>query len=175
MKIVFLDLDGVLNSQASERRSRSIAPRFFNDNPDPLHIKWLNLIIRKTGAKVVISSTWRNSADFVSIWRLLDIQGFVGTVIGATPITHDIRGEEIRCWITRYENCKDWRCKKEVHGAIESFVILDDDADMGNLSKHLVLTDSKKGLTRKDALKAIDILGEKTIGDNFNGPKKKAP
>ena len=159
MKLIFLDIDGVLNSQASEKRSPALSR--FNDNPDPTHIKWLNLIIQKTGAKIVISSTWRKSCGSLGIWRLMDLQGFKGEIIGSTPDTGDIRGEEIRCWMTRYMHGKDWRCKKEEHGDIERFCIIDDDRDMGNLSKYLVQTNGKVGLTKKKALEAIELLGGK--------------
>ena len=54
MKLIFLDIDGVLNYEGYERFTRS-GTRFV----DPVLIKRLKKIIDRTGAKVVLSSTWR--------------------------------------------------------------------------------------------------------------------
>ena len=157
MKIIFLDIDGVLNSSSSCDRA-VLRNSVFRDNPDPEHIKWLNLIIEKSGAKVVISSTWRKNCSSSVMWRLLDLQGFKGEVISRTPELDDIRGNEIRCWIDRYHNGRNWALNHlfRKHKLIESFVILDDDSDMGALADRLLLV--KDGLTEKDALRAIDML-----------------
>ena len=162
MKIIFLDIDGVLNSIDSMKRA---GKHIFNDNPDPEHIKWLNLIIEKTGAKVVISSTWRKGCYSSHIWRLLDICGFKGSIIGSTPDTGDIRGNEIRCWIDRYKNGRDWRLTKtaEKPEPIESFCILDDDSDMGDLLPYLVNCKNEHGLTEIGAKQAIEILNRKEV------------
>ena len=47
---------------------------------------------------------------------------------------------------------------------------IDDDRDMGELSKYLVQTNGKYGLTKKKALEAIGLLGEKILWDS---PKKR--
>ena len=54
MKLIFLDIDGVLNYEGYGRLTRS-GTRFV----DPVLIKRLKKIIDCTGAKVVLSSTWR--------------------------------------------------------------------------------------------------------------------
>jgi len=164
MKIIFLDIDGVLNSKNSMRRAGKC---IFNDNPDPIHIKWLNYIIEKTGAVVVISSVWRKNCSSSYIWRLLALLGFKGEVQGSTPSTGDIRGNEIRCWIDRYNNGKDWHLtdRDKKLEPIESFVILDDDADMGNFANRLVQCENENGLTKKEAEKAIKILNNDVISN----------
>lgn len=57
MKVIFLDIDGVLNSES-----------FYNNNPeidfhlqpfDPLSIICLKQIIKSTGAEIVLTSSWR--------------------------------------------------------------------------------------------------------------------
>jgi len=176
MKIIFLDIDGVLNSKGSMRRA---GKRIFNDNPDPIHIGWLNYIVEKTGAVLVISSVWRKNCSSSYIWRLLSLLGFKGEVRGSTPHTGDIRGNEIRCWIDRYNNGKDWNLTdrdKKIE-PIESFVILDDDADMGSLVSRLVQCKNESGLTRKEAEKAVKILNNDIIASNGeivrNGYKRK--
>jgi len=137
------------------------AEGIFSDTPDPEHIKWLNFIIEKTGAKVVISSVWRKSQSFIDICRLLTIQGFKGEIIGQTPEFDSYRGTEIQAWLnihkdqlTKYKD-NMWFQHNE---PVESFVIIDDDADMGDLLPYLVMTNNKEGLTEADALKAIKVL-----------------
>lgn len=171
MKIIFLDIDGVLNSEESIIKSYECNnTRAFSDNPHEEHIKWLNYIVEKTNAKIVISSTWRKNSGMVAIWRILNLLGFKGKIIGETPITGDIRGNEIRCWIDRFSNKKDWRftCDEKYSNndfKIKKFVIIDDDSDMGNLSHRLVKTNSKTGLTQKEAELAISLLNEELEED----------
>ena len=163
MKVIFLDIDGVLNSEESMRELGM--GNFWSDNPHPMHIRWLNKIIEETGAVVVISSTWRHGMSSTNMWRLLHLLGFRGTVIDNTPrLNSAFRGTEIKAWLNihidkfiKYGNSDSLashNCKEQV----ESFVILDDDSDMLDLTSHLVLVDSLKGLTEEDANKAIEIL-----------------
>jgi len=157
MKVIFLDIDGVLNSHESYVRH---CKETFHDNPDPEHIKHLNRIVEKTGAKVVISSTWRLGIHSLGIWRLLDAFGFKGEVIGQTPRrAGSIRGVEIGDWIDKHNKGEDlfMQVDKEVD-PVESFVILDDDSDMGELLPFLVQPKIDNGLTSEDADRAIEIL-----------------
>jgi len=55
MKVIFLDIDGVLNSVKSMIESKY---EKWSDEPSIENIGWLNYIIEKTDAKIVISSTW---------------------------------------------------------------------------------------------------------------------
>lgn len=161
MKIIFLDIDGVLNSENSIKKMDKVN-RDFSDNPHKDHVKWLNYIIKKTGAKVVISSTWRKGSGLVSICRILNLVGFKGNVIGQTPITGDIRGNEIRCWIDRFRNKRDWQFNYDKNDSeVENFIIIDDDSDMGCLLHRLVKVDSKIGLTKNEAKLAVSLLNEK--------------
>ena len=54
MKIIFLDIDGVLNSIAYERE-KAPEQSFIDESRLPLVAQ----IVRKTGAAIVLSSTWR--------------------------------------------------------------------------------------------------------------------
>ena len=50
----------------------------------------LNELIKKTGAKVVITSTWRLSRSVEELQRVLDYKGFEGEVIAKTPYFHAV-------------------------------------------------------------------------------------
>ncbi len=160
MKIIFLDIDGVLNSEASMRDLG--IKNLWNDNPHPMHIKWLNKIVEETGAKIVISSTWRTSGSATMFNRLLTLLGCKGYVIDRTPSLGTFRGTEIKTWLlTHADNLikyKDsqWHSWNE---PVETFVILDDDNDMLELSAtNLVLVNDGTGLQEEHAIKAIEIL-----------------
>ena len=59
MKIIFLDIDGVLNSREYDRK------RNWNEQTDidETRLPLVKEIIDKTGAKIVLISTWRNHWD----------------------------------------------------------------------------------------------------------------
>lgn len=150
MKIIFLDIDGVLNSVYSVRinSNNGIHPRF-TGLPFPLHVEALNKITDATDAKIVVSSTWRKLHSIYSIEYILYLSNVKGQVLDITPIIHNKeRGDEIQKWLDK--SIED----------IESFVILDDDSDMVHLMDHLVKISDGKGLVEADADKAIFILNK---------------
>jgi|WetSurMetagenome_2_1015567.scaffolds.fasta_scaffold638719_2 hypothetical protein len=164
MKIIFLDIDGVLNSEKSMTESKD---EKWSDEPSIENIECLNYIIAKTGAKIVISSTWRHGNHASLFDKYFHALGIIGEVIDVTPWLDSYRGTEIKCWllehaskIKKYKNSQ-WCMYKE---PVESFVILDDDSDMEDLYNHLVLIDNKVGLTKKDADIAVRILMENKNG-----------
>lgn len=135
MKVIFLDIDGVLNSKQD---------RFSWDIETDIHFIRLKRIVDKTRAQIVLSSSWRmgNSGRDIVHKRL---QQFGMDFIDVTPIfSGQHRGREIADWLSRHE--------------VESFVILDDEGDMDELVDHLVKTDMNVGLQDNDVDKAISLL-----------------
>ena len=146
MKVVFLDIDGVLNHSAFLKHM----PRNFSDLDmiDPKAVQLLNKLLEDTGANIVISSSWRIGHTVVHLQQLLTGAGllFPERVIGTTTSRSNLeRGAEINIWL------------KQV--PVDGFVILDDDCDMNPLMDHLVQTDFEKGLQPEDIEKAKEILG----------------
>lgn len=140
MKVIFLDIDGVLNNQEVFKRKKEI--RVWDEKC----IDRLNRITEETGAKIVISSTWRRSNDFYS--AIKNEMGITGEIIGKTPDylprgePEIYRGDEIQAWLDENPNVK-------------KFIILDDDSDMAHLMFHLLQTETKIGLTDEHAEEAI--------------------
>jgi hypothetical protein len=103
MTVIFLDVDGVITS------SRDNGFRDFN-----LHVvAWLSWACVTAGAKIVISSTWRNSTTR-EFW-----QSVFGDVIHDDWRTANgtrFRGDEVNEWLRR-------------HLEAEAYIILDDDKD----------------------------------------------
>lgn len=152
MRVIFLDIDGVLNSAAwyDQRGPRPVNRPLLDHSIDPAAITRLNRLCDATGAQIVISSTWRHGTTARQFQEDFAYLGCTGRIIGRTPdlsnlIPRGTRGEEIATWL-------------QLHGKVTTFVILDDDNDMGALSSHLVQTSHETGLTDADVDRAITLL-----------------
>jgi len=119
MKLVFLDVDGVLNHSLSDWE------RGGHRTIDDGCVAVLAGIIERTGAKVVLSSVWRLNPGACLLLRSL-LPG--SSVVGATPSPlsfNDDRKEEILAWLAKvYPFTFGW-----AGDVIESIAVLDDDAD----------------------------------------------
>jgi hypothetical protein len=137
MRILFLDIDGVLNHEEG-----SI---YFEDEK----VRILNKILTTTDANLVVTSTWRLGATPEEMDEVLASQGVLpGRVIGVTPYLDDQRGREIQEWLETWTP----------HYQIEKIVILDDRNDLAPLDGALVRTSKTIGLTERDANLAIQFL-----------------
>lgn len=155
MKVLFLDVDGVLNSN---RHLPDCIGRG-GVGMATAHISQLARVLLETGAQVVVSSTWRlgGIGPGSRFHRELSFHGDAGefvlsrvidrTVDGWTEFKKtSIRGAEIQHWL-------------DAHPEVESSVILDDDSDMGPVMHRLVQTSADEGLTAELADSAIEMLG----------------
>jgi hypothetical protein len=175
-KIIFLDIDGVLNLIPQGRdKFGPIFHTHFVDN--------LRFLIEQTNAKIVISSSWRfntiktlgfsqdemikyyenNTFDIMvdglefcqELWKFRNLPG---EIIAITPhIDMCKRGLEIQEWLDKNKD------------SVSNYVILDDDTDMldsqmmnfvqtSENSDHEDCIDIGYGLTKICANKAIEIL-----------------
>lgn len=155
-KIIFLDIDGVLNSQQSsvyfhrKGHDNGGVPHYFC----PIANSNLHEILEEfEEVRIVVSSSWRLGETLESMQKVLWDAGKIPPerVIGMTPRyprrpdgRSEERGTEIEAWLKVYGDC------------VERYVIVDDDKDMGRLLPDLIHTDDWHGLTRRDAWKVID-------------------
>lgn len=164
MKILFLDVDGVLNSEWSTLsywyRLGRVGVHCDVDTLCPLACASLRLIMESCpDTNIVVSSTWRlfDSLEWLQK-MLLDQCGIPpARVIDITPALRGERGHEIQKWL-------DDNTKHEVlmpKYQVDDFVIVDDDSDMAHLMDKLVQTDSRLGLTIIKAREIIEKLGGK--------------
>lgn len=166
MKIIFLDIDGVLNHQAYYESDRWDKNGGRDSDIDPKCVEYLNMIISDTGAKVVISSTWRIGRTVEQLQEALNKKGFKGEIVGFTPrlafkdIASIPRGVEIDLWLK--ENCKLFeKCIR--YWEYKEYVILDDDSDMLLCQKdNFINVDSFVGMTLGTVFRAIKILNQGT-------------
>lgn len=154
MNIIFLDVDGVLNSVSNLIKvyNETHKPHSGYSYPfDPKCLENLKELVLATQSSLVISSTWRHSQKGMKkLLEILDEYGLGELVIGCTPSLGFSRGAEIKKYLS------DFKSNDSV-----SFVILDDDQDMDDLSQYLIHTDRQVGLTKenvKQAIKKLTIL-----------------
>jgi hypothetical protein len=179
VKLVFLDIDGVLNNPGTYgghngvyRRDRdAVDPteraELLQVPIDPACMERLNRIIARTDARIVISSSWRLFARWQDLGPALARYGLVAEVIGETP---DLVNDPVwlDAWRTRegapfaHERLErgmeiaEWLKDR---ADVESFVILDDCSDMADVRDRLVLCDPVTGLDEPDVERAVWMLG----------------
>jgi hypothetical protein len=106
MKIIFLDIDGVLNRRTTPN------PRNLPYVVDKTLLRRFKALLDRTGAKVVLSSTWRYDPAGLFSARHRGIP-----FIGYTPdLPNKPRRDEILVWLRAYRR-------------ITRFAVLDDDDD----------------------------------------------
>ena len=132
-KVIFLDVDGVLNNGtwAIEMFDKGI--RVYHDDLlfEP-SLEQLRRILDSTGAVIVVSSSWRQiPVAYLHLQEWLEKFGM--EIYDKTPYVGGERGDDITAWFNRHPG--DWK-----------YVILDDDDDMGVHMPHLVRTSFDKGL-----------------------------
>ncbi len=166
MKVIFLDMDGVLNNDTflddACRREPHVMPmnRWPGGHIDPTNVLELDRLVVATGARLVLSSAWRGHIELVELHTLLADRGYSGRdFYSQTPRlynenmsdhTHIIRGREIQAWLDQPHPL-----------SIESYVVLDDMGphEFSNLPPaRLVQTDPLVGLTAANVKRAIRVL-----------------
>lgn len=136
--VLFLDIDGVLNSH----RYMGVHPDAFSDEDgpedlwelDPEACARLENLIQRTRAVLVVSSMWRKYHSAEELTRFLRLRGCPSAVVvGVTPDLAAPRGDEIHAYL------------KE-HPEVSQFAIVDDDADLEPFFDKLVQTTMAEGL-----------------------------
>jgi hypothetical protein len=166
MNVLFLDIDGVLNSSnwfkmayemrksSRKRYEKQLVADYENARWDldigPEFVNHLKRIMTKVPElNIVVSSTWRLHYSLDDLKkRLSELLGISpDRIVGKTPRLFEHRGQEIQKWL-------DDR-------VVEKFAILDDDSDMDHLMDHLFQTRNEDGLTREIADQVIEYFNGK--------------
>lgn len=161
MKVIFLDIDGVLNSDRSifilkmkefpaKAHFTSVMQNRYNylmSKVDPIAVQVLNRIVEDTSAKIVVSSANRIPLGKDGVIETLYDMGVEADIIDVTLSTRSgNRGSQIQEWLDRHE--------------VESYVILDDSSDMlATQLMNFVRVNPEIGLSWNDLNKAKRILG----------------
>ena len=140
-RIVFLDIDGVLNCDQS---IEELGTRYCFHKGS---VKALNELLSRSGALIVVTSTWREHWTLREVAEFLERDGVIGNrVVGKTPALEEERGVEIDAWL------------QFAPYVVRSFVILDDRSDMAMHGAHLVQVDPSVGLCGEHVERAVRVL-----------------
>ena len=164
-KVIFLDIDGVLNTERQHNRCVEAGLAYvdnFGYAFDPVSVANLKKIVDEVGADIVISSSWKfwGLSTMQKLWTNRELPG---KLIDVTPnnvsdemlLSVDLdlmdlpagKGSEIKEWL-------------ETKGQqVTHYAILDDLPDMlPEQQSHFVQTDPRIGITEDDADRVISIL-----------------
>jgi hypothetical protein len=160
MKVIFLDIDGVLNSHRSAVAYGGL-PHHAADHRgrfDEIAVRLVRGIAARAGAQVVLSSSWRADPEWREIGNALGIP-----LLDRTPQMLGPRGKEIAAWL-------------EAHPKVECYAILDDDPDMlPEQLPYFVQTSYNDGLTWACAEKLAQLMGTKIWDVNHPGQRQAVP
>jgi len=150
MKIIFLDIDGVLNSADYYKKVAKKGKDWNRFNP--LAVEIIKRLVVEFNSEIVITSSWRFGA-VKELKNELIKSGLIKHLHKdwKTPVIHpssQSRGNEIRTWL-------------ENHKQVDNYIIIDDDDNilneqMGNFIK----TDINEGITEKHYYSARDIFSK---------------
>jgi len=149
--VLFLDIDGVLNSEAWFARQRGRGLSIISNRAemiDPGAVVQLNRVVGATGARVVLSSSWRLHAELSQVQGWLEQAGFRGQLAGATPRLGGGRGREVSRWL-------DAQAPRP-----EVYALVDDEPEPETHPGRWVATRYAAGLTATEADQLIALLGQ---------------
>ena len=162
MKIIFLDIDGVLNFHKTLWRWDYTKKEPYKAEPgereggfygiDPSRVALILMIVEKTGAKLVLSSTWRLDKDWQETMEKNGLKkdlflGRTDEILSAPYRTQ--RGHEVDEWL------------KSCGLVIKKYAIIDDNDDfLDHQKEHFFKTGMMEGLTESHAFKIIEHLNK---------------
>ena len=140
MKVIFLDIDGVLNTTDTfiKRSEEYKKTGIYKIEVDEFRLEYLKEIIDKTNAKIVLSSSWRYF--FTKSSKKVIPRTQKGKELYDLFLNYDI---EIYDIISINGNSREGQINEwlENNSNIESFIIIDDEPNMFNeLSDRLIQT-----------------------------------
>lgn len=157
MKVIFLDIDGVLNTPSSESRCGEYI------GIDDEKVENLKKIVENTKAEIVLISTWKK------YWRkeekLKPLQDYSANYLDEKLAKQGLKAVDKTKdksdgrYLSRGESVLEYVCRNSV----ENYIILDDcqfDYDGCGIADKLVKTKQAEGLTKAQAENACEILLE---------------
>lgn len=149
-KVLFLDIDGVLNTEQQQWKCQmeGIPPADkFGYTFDPKAVSYLGDILNITGAEIVLSSSWKflGMSVLQDMWQ---VRHLPGSITDITPDNQEGKGLEIKEWLEKHQN------------DIENYVILDDE-DVALLEQqvHFVKCNPQFGVNKKVMEAVLRVFG----------------
>lgn len=161
MKVIFLDIDGVLNSDEYFDKIKNLNIEGIESEIDVGKIKLLKNAMDETGARVVLTSSWRYTRNAQKLKKLLSNYDIY---VDSTPFMQNERGLEIKKYLSE-------------HYDIEDYVIVDDEIfdsyDEALMKKLVKISNGNgrnfgEGLLSKDVDEIINRLGKNKQKNKVN-------
>ena len=168
MKVVFLNVDGVLNSVETFARRYHIFQELglWHAELDDEYINNLATLVHKKNLFIVLSSSWRLFFSKINNkiipkdpkgQELLDkLKEYDLDIYDITPVINYNRHEEIIKWLQ--------------DNPVDDFIILDDDTlhesknyDLQELKDHLICTSFKEGFNEKKLAECLFYFNNKVL------------
>ncbi len=146
MKIIFLDIDGVMTSGTLQKEAADEKTYAFSRSS----VEALNAILASNKARIILTSSWRTVFSIEQCCQIFDENGIVQMPRGATvEIAFESKSTEIRQYLENHQ--------------VESYVILDD-MKIEHFDDHFLRIDPRFGLTMNDVAEANRILNISSKG-----------
>lgn len=140
MKLIFLDIDGVLTTKETDFRFSSKC------------IENLLSLIRKTDAKIVICSSWKEE-NLEKTLPLLPSRLYEHVLAQTPNLPNATKGKEVQAFLHSHPFLQD--------NLNDEYIILDDEPELylpHQVSMHFIQTDINTGLTEQNIKKATKLL-----------------
>lgn len=152
MKVIFLDIDGVLNTNTTKKSYKKLR------GVEKSLLGRMRHIVARTQAKIILTSAWGIHFDD----QMIPVDDYGNYLYrkfwersiwmhGKLNSANECRGKAIRKYLTANK------------GKISDWIVIDDtefaDYDEEMKRKHLVLVDGNSGLTERATMEAIKLLG----------------
>lgn len=167
-KYIFLDIDGVLNSEHTLNKScENMDQKIASIISDQL-VKNLSYLVKKTDAKIILSSSWRvyfneNTKKSINLFALILLAALDKHNLELNDMTPFVKGQ--------FSNERGLEIKTYVEkNNITNYVVIDDE-EFSDFKTHLDMSRfiqttfgdentsiEEEGLNKKVAKKAIEIL-----------------
>ena len=152
MNIIFLDVDGVLNSIKGLNQTYFQTKRPYSGYDYPFDVRCiynLKRLVNETNAYIVIISTWgKDKIGRDILLAELKKYGLDTRIIGYTTDLKKSKEEEIKAFL-------------EILNEDINYIIIDDELTTSDLNKFLIKTDFRRGLTEEDTENGIKKLLKK--------------
>ena len=110
MKIIFLDIDGVICT--SPCYGKGTNNKWGSYMFDPKCVSVLNFILSETGADIILSSDWKNHYTLFEMKEIFTHNGVIKSPIGFTPNSKTYTGmnleggriDEIKMWLKLHDS-----------------------------------------------------------------------
>lgn len=168
-KVIFLDLDGVLNTEYYQRMLQYEGKPWQDKHGvlfDPQAVEQLQRIVDATHADIVIESSWKY-LGLEAMQRMWKDRRLPGRVIDITPsaisdsvlLSADLDITDLSSLHCKGTEIASWLADNEMHDV--PYVIIDDEYVILELQQpHFVMTNPYEGITGDIATIAINVLNK---------------